>query len=118
MQETKDFYQEILGFIPNEDGTFLFQRDNCKFDVRFRYARAESKGEKSPLFEYSIPKNFPSYCIKLKELGVAFEVVVMTKGGYFGRIIDPSGNPIEITCNEFDDEEGGDISTWSTYKRY
>ncbi|MEJ8857810.1 hypothetical protein WKW79_24775 [Variovorax robiniae] len=118
MQDTEHFYQKILEFPSDEEGTFYIDKEDCKIKVMFKYARAELKGEKNSLFEYSIAKNFPSYCIKLKELGVEFDFVMMTPGGYVARVFDPSGNPIEITCDDFFDEAGGDISAWSTYKRY
>jgi hypothetical protein len=47
---------------------------------------------------------------------VEFDLVARTPGFYIARIADPSGNSIEVLCEEFEDEFGADISGWSVYQ--
>ncbi|MEJ8852076.1 VOC family protein [Variovorax rhizosphaerae] len=111
----KKFYQDILGFSQNTDGTLSLENEDCNFAIRLRYAHGELKEERDSIFEFSISENFPSYCAQLKGRGVEFDFVIKTKGNYIGCILDPSGNPIEFTCNDLTDENGIDISDWNAY---
>jgi catechol 2,3-dioxygenase-like lactoylglutathione lyase family enzyme len=109
------FYENALGYEPDPEMDVLRIPGHQDLAVTFKYSDAAPK-RTAALYEFFVEKNFPSFCERLKNKGVEFDLVARTPGFYIARIVDPSGNSIEVICEDFEDESGADISGWSVFQ--
>lgn len=119
LEKMNAFYEEILGYERDLELNVLRVPNNPDLAVCFKYSdltQRRNEKEKGSLYEFFVEKNFPSLCQNLKERGVEFDMLARTPGFYFARIMDPSGNSIEIISESFEDDFNFDISNWSIYQ--
>ncbi len=120
MLEAMDaFYEGILGYERDAELGVLRVPGHPNLAVCFKYiGRPAKEGdrERASLYEFFVEKNFPSFCRSLKEKGVGFDMLARTPGFYFARIVDPSGNSIELKSESFEDDLGVDLSGWDVYQ--
>jgi hypothetical protein len=119
LEKMNAFYEGILGYKRDPELNVLRVPDHRNLAVCFKYFDLTGKsGEKDrgALYEFSLEKNFPSFCLGLKEKGVRFDMLARTPGFYFARIMDPSGNSIEIISENFEDDLNVNISDWGIYQ--
>lgn len=113
-----DFYKK-MGFkqhyncfdIPDTRCTVVLMNSDLEF---------EELSKNLPIFKFFIEKNFLTYCQNLITNDIKFKLFSQHPGGYTARVIDPSGNSIEMECNEFEDDNQDSIDpkNWSFYIRY
>jgi catechol 2,3-dioxygenase-like lactoylglutathione lyase family enzyme len=114
-EQMNTFYEDVLGYERDAELGVLRVPGHANLAVCFKYAdRGETRS--GALYEFSLEKNFPSFCARLKDKGVAFDMLARTPGFYFARFLDPSGNFIEVISENFEDEAGVDVSGWSGYQ--
>ncbi len=119
LEEMNVFYENILGYEQDMALDVLRVPGHANLAVSFKYFNSNEKDKKKEadaLYEFSIDRNFPSFCQRLKEQGVQFDMLARTPGFYFARILDPSGNYIEVTSESFEDDFNVDISDWDNYQ--
>ncbi|SDI44645.1 VOC family protein [Variovorax sp. OV700] len=109
------FYEDALGYEPDQEMDVLRIPGHPGLAITFKYSDAAPK-RTAALYEFFVEKNFHSFCEHLKNKGVEFDLVARTPGFYIARIVDPSGNSIEVICEDLEDESGADISGWSVFQ--
>ncbi|GER10242.1 VOC family protein [Variovorax boronicumulans] len=119
LDRMNDFYEGILGYERDLELNILRVPNHSNLAICFKYSNFSKGGgrkDKESLYEFFIEKNFPSLCRNLKEKGIEFDMLARTPGFYFARIMDPSGNLIEIISESFEDDLNFDISSWSIHQ--
>lgn len=119
LEQMNSFYEGILGYERDPVLSILRVPNHSNLAVCFKYSnfsKVENKKDKESLYEFFVEKNFPTLCQNLKERGVEFDMLARTPGFYFARIMDPSGNSIEIISESFEDDLNFDISSWNIYQ--
>ena len=116
MEQMKAFYGDTLGFTINRS-QFLVNNIEAVRD-QLQYPEVKIDPAKNPIFQFNLASDFPEYCISLRQLGVRFDFLAMTPGGYMARIFDPCDNSILIGCESFESSTGVDLSSWDEYWRY
>lgn len=116
MKQMRRFYGEILHF--TIDGSEYLVNNIISVRGQLQYSSVKIDREKNPIFQFNIARNFPEYCIALRNQGVHFEFVAMTPGGYIAKIFDPCGNSMLIECGSFESSSEVDLSSWDEYRRY
>ncbi|WP_447745259.1 VOC family protein [Variovorax boronicumulans] len=119
LEQMEAFYEEILRYERDSELNVFRVPGHLSLAICFKYSNlveGSSGKDKNSLYEFFIEKNFPSVCRDLKEKGVEFDMLARTPGFYFARILDPSGNSIEIISESFEDDSNFDISSWSIYQ--
>jgi hypothetical protein len=122
-EKVERYYKEVLLFEHQEDIFFL---PTGARDVALKLLIVDAASRENspprrhfPIFNFSIPTNFLSYCDKLVSQGAFFESVISHPGGYYARLSDPEGNQFEIESESFDEVNGAiDPFNWPFYKRY
>ena len=120
------FYLDVLGFEKIEYNIY-FPEGKCRNvelilmnsdkESRQKYLMLNNNFARYPLFRYRVNENFLSYCKKILDGGGRFDMLIMTPGGYYARVIDPFGNSFEIECDSFNDINDIDTSEWDFYRR-
>ncbi|MGJ7565568.1 VOC family protein [Variovorax sp. GB1R11] len=106
------FYEGVLGYVQDPTLDVLRVPGHDNLAISFKYfdsKRKENDKEADAIYEFFIDKNFPSFCLRLKEKGVAFDTIARTPGFYLARFFDPSGNTIEVISESFEDDAKADI---------
>jgi len=119
LDRMNDFYEGILGYERDLELSILRVPNHSNLAICFKYSNFAKGGggrNKESLYEFFVEKSFPSLCRNLKEKGVEFDMLACTPGFYFSRIMDPSGNLIEIISESFEDDLNFDISSWSIHQ--
>ncbi|BEP69653.1 MULTISPECIES: VOC family protein [unclassified Variovorax] len=119
LDRMNDFYEGILGYERDLELNILRVPNHSNLAICFKYSNFAKGGggrNKESLYEFFVEKSFPSLCRNLKEKGVEFDMLACTPGFYFARIMDPSGNLIEIISESFEDNLNFDISSWSIHQ--
>lgn len=119
------FYIETLGFTETDDGLMFPSSGGVPgavINILHDRAKNPPKGQSSRssiYFSYSIERNFLSYCQKLINDNVQFEVIGATPGGYAARAVDPEGNTFEFECDSFEeDDDSINPRDWPAYTRF
>lgn len=117
-EKSEFFYGEVLGFEEDVYG-FIVPGDEYKF-VRIQPQECSGFDTGSRrLFRFQVPRNFLSFCQRLIERGVFFEMVGQTPGGYTAVARDTDGNEFELNCESFDEDNlDVDPTEWSFFKRF
>ncbi|MNX90635.1 hypothetical protein D3C86_1226930 [compost metagenome] len=113
------FYEGILGYERDLKLKILRVPNHSNLAICFKcsnFAKGGAEKIKSRSMNFFVEKSFPSLCRNLKEKGVEFDMLARTPGFYFERIMDPSGNLIEIISGSFEDDLNFDISSWSIHQ--
>lgn len=122
-EKIERYYKEVLQF-EMEDDLFFLPNGAREAALKLLIVDAASLENSPPrrhfpIFNFSIPANFLSYCDKLVSQGGLFESVISHPGGYYARLSDPEGNQFEIECESFDEVNRElDPFSWPFYKRY
>jgi catechol 2,3-dioxygenase-like lactoylglutathione lyase family enzyme len=122
-EKIERYYKDVLIFELKED--FFFLPPGSR-DVALKLLIVDAASREAspprrhfPIFNFSIPSNFLSYCDKLITHGALFESVISHPGGYYARLSDPEGNQFEIECESVEEENDAlDPFGWPFYKRY
>lgn len=115
------FYKETLMFSEDDDGILIPGCEKESVRIHLQHYRDQALLEKkgSLYIRYSVESNFLSYCKKLIEKNVLFEVIGSHPGGYAARFYDFDGNTIEVVCDSFDEQDSSiDPLNWACYRRY
>ncbi|RSZ29327.1 MULTISPECIES: VOC family protein [unclassified Variovorax] len=119
LEKMNAFYEGVLGYERDSELNILRVPGHRDLAVCFKYfdsTGSKNESDKGALYEFSIEKNFPSFCKGLRERGVEFDMLARTPGFYFARIFDPSGNSIEILSESFEDDLDASVSDWDIYQ--
>ncbi|KQX29281.1 hypothetical protein ASD05_03675 [Variovorax sp. Root434] len=119
LEEMNAFYEGILGYERDAELDVLRVPGHRDLAVCFKYFNSTGKKNERDgraLYEFFIERNFPSFCQGLKEKGVEFTMLARTPASYFARVLDPSGNLIEVISESFEDDFGVDVSGWGIYQ--
>ena len=122
MREEMDaFYEGVLSYERDSALGVLRVPGHQNLAICFKYSNLlgenrRNQEDRLAIYEFSVEKNFPSFCQRLREHGVEFDMLAHTHGGYFARVLDPSGNLVEITSESVEDDFAVDISNWSVYR--
>ncbi|WP_143080849.1 VOC family protein [Variovorax sp. YR750] len=121
LERMNAFYEGVLKYERDPVLDILRVSGHQDLAICFKYSNLIGVGgrnekDRGAIYEFSIEKNFPSFCQSLMESGVEFDMLAHTPGGYFARVLDPSGNSIEIVSESFEDDLNVDISNWSIYR--
>lgn len=116
MEEMKTFYGDVLSFTIYGSEFLVNNIENIRGQLQ--YSEITIDIAKNSLFQFNIERNFPEYCISLRQQGVVFDLLAMTPGGYMAKIMDPCNNSILIGCDSFENNGNVDISDWNEYRRY
>lgn len=119
LEKMSAFYAGVLKYERDPELGVLRVPGHQDLAICFKYSnlvRGINEQDREAIYEFFVEKNFPSFCERLREHGVEFDMLAHTPGGYFARVLDPSGNPIEITSESFEDDLNVDISNWSIYQ--
>ena len=119
LEKMDAFYEGVLKYERDSELNILRVTGHRDLAICFKYSDSIAKinaRDREALYEFFIEKNFPSFCQKLKESGVEFDMLARTPASYFARILDPSGNSVEIISESFEDDFGVDVSGWDVYQ--
>lgn len=117
-ERSDSFYRDVMGFDEDVNGFIL--SDAFYRNVRIQPQEVSSY---SPplfhLFRFQVESNFLSFCKKMIEKGLKFNVIGETPGGYAAVAEDVDGNKFEIVCESFEEDSIDiDPTGWPCFRRY